>query len=287
MRRAWVRALGGDHPRSRGVYPRPDPRERIREGSSPLARGLRLVELLRGAREGIIPARAGFTSRRVSSRVSFSWDHPRSRGVYGAQRRRRPASPGSSPLARGLPGGSPPHVRHLRIIPARAGFTRGRPGRPGWTPDHPRSRGVYRVSCFVLFVRLGSSPLARGLRDRRPRLRVADRIIPARAGFTRLCEAQRRRRPDHPRSRGVYRGIWDGLVNVVGSSPLARGLPSSSLRSEEGGTGIIPARAGFTPPRTRRRRPGRDHPRSRGVYSWPATGGWTRRGSSPLARGLL
>ena len=49
---------------------------------------------------------------------------------------------------------------------------------------------------------------------------------------------------------------------------------------------IIPARAGFTSNSTTARRPARDHPRSRGVYSRYATvcGRWP--GSSPLARGL-
>ena len=122
LRRAWVRALGGDHPRSRGVYPRPDPRERIREGSSPLARGLReaVQDGLGGRR--IIPARAGFTVFRVSF-CSYVWDHPRSRGVYVID---VPASEwltGSSPLARGLRVYAKPNDAGARIIPARAGFT--------------------------------------------------------------------------------------------------------------------------------------------------------------------
>ena len=52
---------------------------------------------------------------------------------------------------------------------------------------------------------------------------------------------------------------------VMGSSPLARGLPVEEL---EGGTrfGIIPARAGFTVRRPPPEQMVRDHPRSRGVY---------------------
>ena len=54
---------GGDHPRSRGVYKlrmrnTPDAR-----GSSPLARGLRFTLALMFTPDGIIPARAGFTSQ--------------------------------------------------------------------------------------------------------------------------------------------------------------------------------------------------------------------------------
>ena len=50
---------------------------------------------------------------------------------------------------------------------------------------------------------------------------------------------------------------------------------------------IIPARAGFTGEPPPGRRPGRDHPRSRGVYPSPTCPTPTRSGSSPLARGLL
>ena len=58
--------LSWDHPRSRGVYDDVKPPPPIAKGSSPLARGLLI--LARGSRVGarIIPARAGFTDRRVA-----------------------------------------------------------------------------------------------------------------------------------------------------------------------------------------------------------------------------
>ena len=71
----------------------------------------------------------------------------------------------------------------------------------------------------------------------------------------------------------------------VGSSPLARGL----LWSEAAGralSGIIPARAGFTARWTPYNSGTRDHPRSRGVYTWLSTLSTRPVGSSPLARGL-
>ena len=98
---AGVGGCGWDHPRSRGVYrAAPGPGGGPR-GSSPLARGLLPVPC--GDREaaGIIPARAGFTTRR-SSISSCRWDHPRSRGVYFSASGRVMAPSGSSPLARGL-----------------------------------------------------------------------------------------------------------------------------------------------------------------------------------------
>ena len=91
---------------------------------------------------------------------------------------------GSSPLARGLPVLGPVERRFGRIIPARAGFT-DHPGRvSALLRDHPRSRGVYEQLRLAYGDLSGSSPLARGLPMLDLRLRIADRIIPARAGFT-------------------------------------------------------------------------------------------------------
>ena len=70
---------------------------------------------------------------------------------------------------------------------------------------------------------------------------------------------------DHPRSRGVYTSKGRPALSASGSSPLARGLPS---------TGSPTAAAG------------RDHPRSRGVYKILTTANGRDAGSSPLARGL-
>ena len=152
-----------------------------------------------------------------------------------------------------------------RIIPARAGFT-GRHARfRGGTGDHPRSRGVYPSSERSEEEEEGSSPLARGLRADLDVQAIAQRIIPARAGFTASARPGPRGRWDHPRLRGVYESEGDGIAPVHGSSPLARGLlkrPSS--RTSTGG--IIPARAGFTPPANCAAAQRRDHPRSRGVY---------------------
>ena len=91
--------------------------------------------------------------------------------------------------------------------------------------------------------------------------------------------------PDHPRSRGVYVSSRTSTSGGIGSSPLARGLPRSrraSCRARR----IIPARAGFTTPGPGVRGRSGDHPRSRGVYVGGTAEGFTRRGSSPLARGL-
>ena len=152
---------------------------------------------------------------------------------------------GSSPLARGL------HARlHVdravhRIIPARAGFTPQAPTTPRSPTDHPRSRGVYVATPVHFTAGFGSSPLARGLPEERGLEARDGGIIPARAGFTLSMPRRTPRRPDHPRSRGVYPASQAVIMKNCGSSPLARGLPmfrsAAFLQAR-----IIPARAGFT-----------------------------------------
>ena len=214
----------GDHPRSRGVYGQTSPCSEGGHGSSPLARGLHLEHGMGGRLRRIIPARAGFTapaacgdqrpkdhprSRGVyHGRVDHvpdeggssplarglpgtrrsppgrPTDHPRSRGVYVRMMTLAVGGAGSSPLARGLPIACPGRSLGCRIIPARAGFTWGRAFRAARCRDHPRSRGVYLHPASQDVGRLGSSPLARGLRQVVESPLPPARIIPARAGFT-------------------------------------------------------------------------------------------------------
>ena len=92
----------------------------------------------------------------------------------------------------------------MRIIPARAGFTRPERSPPTWGADHPRSRGVYAVTLSGRTTSMGSSPLARGLLQVRAVPGLGVGIIPARAGFTGRLVPGRSGSRDHPRSRGVY-----------------------------------------------------------------------------------
>ena len=195
---------GQDRPRSRGVYTSGSRCSLENHGSSPLARGLHGRPLAPQPVNGIIPARAGFTRPAGAPRGARP-DHPRSRGVYAKEIGAATPKDGSSPLARGLLA-----LRHLilgslRIIPARAGFTPGK--RCQWLgiSDHPRSRGVYGGDVGRAPLRQGSSPLARGLPQMIDIILPPLRIIPARAGFTRLTGRPVRGPADHPRSRGVYR----------------------------------------------------------------------------------
>ena len=179
----WGAGRWWDHPRSRGVYINSFDTGQSVQGSSPLARGLpgwRLVASLVGR---IIPARAGFTRKRLRSWFCQP-DHPRSRGVYCGRRSSPSRQSGSSPLARGLPWTWTWTWIRTGIIPARAGFTNSRLRNAGRMTDHPRSRGVYSLRLPYSLDATGSSPLARGLPHPAARQCRVSRIIPARAGFT-------------------------------------------------------------------------------------------------------
>ena len=233
-------------------------------GSSPLARGLRVAGTVGWCSPGIIPARAGFTTR-CARRRRAAGDHPRSRGVYTLLPSGSFPYSGSSPLARGLLHVAGPLGRRFRIIPARAGFTKLTLALSPYMWDHPRSRGVYGAGALVVSGFMGSSPLARGLREGAAIGLGCGGIIPARAGFTEESSCAAHQHWDHPRSRGVYPRSGRAASSSGGSSPLARGLPPpptpTHLRDR-----IIPARAGFTLLSCHRAPASADHPRSRGVY---------------------
>ena len=149
---------------------------------------------------------------------------------------------------------------------------------------HPRSRGENAGDDGCSGGDGGSSPLARGKRRRPPVHWRAVRLIPARAGKTSPWNPSNTRVSAHPRSRGenASRGAMRSLIG--GSSPLARG----KLKSVSIGTkwhGLIPARAGKTPPHRPTGPRSSAHPRSRGENYGDEGDPENRRGSSPLARG--
>ncbi len=179
QRRAGWRA----HPRSRGEdLPVLTGRELL-AGSSPLARGGHEHRLLRGAFPGLIPARAGRTTR-SRHRTGCARAHPRSRGEDAVTLGIGVTGAGSSPLARG--GRSPPPTPHRvhGLIPARAGRTWA-----SWLASsagraHPRSRGEDTFARRRGLVELGSSPLARGGPGQPVDQPAGPGLIPARAGRT-------------------------------------------------------------------------------------------------------
>ena len=193
-----------DHPRTRGVYDSSLPAGTFLLGSSPHTRGLHgSSSRPRGVRR-IIPAHAGFTEDEAAAGAGVM-DHPRTRGVYFSSPWKTLRSRGSSPHTRGLRSRRSSLVFLSGIIPAHAGFTR-RVVVVSWTRrDHPRTRGVYLVFQRPTSVQMGSSPHTRGLHVRGGAAGAGAGIIPAHAGFTSSVPFLSVPRPDHPRTRGVYR----------------------------------------------------------------------------------
>ena len=189
------------HPRSRGENHRVGDLRRVGQGSSPLTRGKQrqpdLVEIDRG----LIPAHAGKTefAAQLSDNVRA---HPRSRGENHSRTCLCRVLSGSSPLTRGKHPVGGADRGGLRLIPAHAGKTTGRPSASSLPRAHPRSRGENAVLPTCSCSLLGSSPLTRG--KRRPfSTRIArSGLIPAHAGKTPAFSGGMVGERAHPRSRG-------------------------------------------------------------------------------------
>ena len=251
------------HPRSRGEHVDTYGHLARSDGSSPLARGARPAHAVPRGRPGLIPARAGSTTRSGSARSGTS-AHPRSRGEHDVGAAVRQAVTGSSPLARGALLLHDPSVLQHGLIPARAGSTaRG---------SAPATRAA------------GSSPLARGARTGSRARSGPGGLIPARAGSTRSLLRARSWARAHPRSRGEHDETALSTAPYSGSSPLARGAPHrGAARSRP--RGLIPARVGSTMARYLLDLADAAHPRSRGEHAIGGGATHRSRGSSPLARG--
>ena len=138
----WYRQHVWDHPRLRREHPASQMSPPRSMGSSPLARGTRVVAHPNLIGRGIIPACAGNTYSRPSPNRTTR-DHPRLRGEHSQKTPSGDRTTGSSPLARGTHAGQDRIHRFLGIIPACAGNTCGLSPGCGCRGDHPRLRGEH------------------------------------------------------------------------------------------------------------------------------------------------
>ena len=192
--------------------------------------------------------------------------------------------PGSSPLTRGKRPTVDGDLDLVRLIPAHAGKT-GRASQ-AWTAPaaHPRSRGENATNLAKAAQVAGSSPLTRGKRTRRDRLRRFPRLIPAHAGKTRRRRVGGNDDRAHPRSRGENTICAIVYRPRTGSSPLTRGKRAHADRVPSS-VRLIPAHAGKTGPRGMLTCPRPAHPRSRGENTGIIGTRLRPLGSSPLTRG--
>ena len=126
-------------------------------------------------------------------------------------------------------------------------------------------RGEYAIPPIRAAISLGSPPLARGIPQPSHRLTTQPGITPACAGNTMAGKRKTVVGEDHPRLRGEYYTNHIGVVQFIGSPPLARGILSSNVPKRLSSR-ITPACAGNTQIIQNYLLKIRDHPRLRGEY---------------------
>jgi hypothetical protein len=182
------------------------------------------------------------------------------------------------------PGGEPA-CRHPRISPAQTGSTVSTGARPIHARDQPRAGGEHVLMLRGRAVILGSAPRGRGAPLRQPVQRARLGISPARAGSTGCCCGYRPRMRDQPRASGEHSASRLSARTAEGSAPRERGA-QRGMRQRSALTGINPARAGSTTPRTATERRRWDQPRSGGEHRrWKSNLVSSR--DQPRARGAL
>ena len=318
------RAAPRDHPRIRGEHALPPERPRLGLGSSPHTRGARSMSWKRRGCSRIIPAYAGSTEFPIL-KVTVGRDHPRIRGEHTRPQCIAPRAIRSSPHTRGAHAEMVDSFTGDGIIPAYAGSTCSRYRASPHPADHPRIRGEHSVHWASASSAIGSSPHTRGAPSRRSfaagRMRIIPayagstpredssrgfsygssphtrgalttsrlairwpRIIPAYAGSTSISCRWRPIRSNHPRIRGEHVEVLCWHQCYEGSSPHTRGALGFQWQIV-GEAGIIPAYAGSTSCRLRRRPGSPDHPRIRGEHSRRRRAPIFALGSSPHTRG--
>ena len=212
------------------------------------------------------------------------WDHPRIRGEHMCRAMGITEKNGSSPHTRGARDEAHRRIRVGRIIPAYAGSTI--PGLQGLLAgqDHPRIRGEHHLHARGGLSCNGSSPHTRGAPVPRLHRDVAERIIPAYAGSTRMNSSKISIPTDHPRIRGEHVTARSASRRSIGSSPHTRGAPVD-VGADRGRCRIIPAYAGSTGKCLRQGFRREDHPRIRGEHRSQLSGWANNGGSSPHTRG--
>ena len=185
---------------------------------------------------------------------------------------------------RGAPERFEAFARAVGIIPACAGSTLFCHRFFGRFRDHPRMCGEHLPESAICGHSRGSSPHVRGAQNLLPIMQDLDGIIPACAGSTCARLSARLEHGDHPRMCGEHRSIVGIGVACQGSSPHVRG----ARRPRQPGirpNGIIPACAGSTQVRLRRRPWTEDHPRMCGEHRSGFNALFFLTGSSPHVRG--
>ena len=252
------------HPRRRGEHRKLTLPIVGSDGSSPQARGTRVLGYVITDYCRFIPAGAGNTAC-LRSAHAVRTVHPRRRGEHTCCIFFAIFVDGSSPQARGTLITSATYKSGTRFIPAGAGNTPGGSRLRSRTSVHPRRRGEHPRSMVYPLIFIGSSPQARGTHQHVLDYDDADRFIPAGAGNTHGDLRHGGWRTVHPRRRGEHSRRSASRRSAHGSSPQARGTPITNV-SPTGSSRFIPAGAGNTSKAPTSKAPSSVHPRRRGEH---------------------
>ena len=254
-----------DHPRRCGENGLDRRRDPSGIGSPPQVRGKLLEKIGIEKENGITPAGAGKTARKVHG-TSCIKDHPRRCGENARTAQDMRLWTGSPPQVRG----KPPRCRRkspmTRIPPAGAGKTVVIRRRFALAWDHPRRCGENEMQVITARVSEGSPPQVRGKRRGYTYSLHQKRITPAGAGKT-VTDTY------HPH-------IHAGSPPQVRGKQAAESCQAAMLR-------ITPAGAGKTFRIPLAVRPSKDHPRRCGENLSAIFRAAPDLGSPPQVRGKL
>ena len=202
---------------------KPTPSPRV--GTSPHARGKRSGTRRHGGRRRNIPACTGKT-RSQRERSTEAPEHPRMHGENYPPPAAGPPRCGTSPHARGKRAGNQNVDGCQRNIPACTGKTRRFRSWADTGPEHPRMHGENSEPLLYDEWDSGTSPHARGKRERDGPTGRHPRNIPACTGKTPPESACPLASAEHPRMHGENSASERLSVAEIGTSPHARGKPA-------------------------------------------------------------
>ncbi len=270
-------------PRACGEHPSGAGSIRYDDGSAPRMRGTQLGE--RGALgdRRFIPAHAGNTTSKRSSKRPRSV-HPRACGEHAMRSTNTMSSDGSAPRMRGTRLDRRSRHALPRFSPAHAGNTSPSAGGTAGRSVQPRACGEHLTSAMPIGASAGSAPRMRGTR-KRARDRVRDRrFSPAHAGNT---GRRRRRAPSRsvqPRACGEHLRARRWVALFTGSAPRMRGTRRRRAHHPRR-LRFSPAHAGNTRVASASASRSKVQPRACGEHSMPRDADVRGDGSAPRMRG--
>ena len=170
-----------DHPRLCGEKPMAIAAPSVADGSPPPMRGKVNPHTLEIGKNGITPAYAGKSSKRICERIEIE-DHPRLCGEKLQMAGGRSPLSGSPPPMRGKDSMKMTIWTKSRITPAYAGKSLLLPRCRRTTADHPRLCGEKELIAKTADFLEGTPPPMRGKVDNKSRKNIRRRITPAYAG---------------------------------------------------------------------------------------------------------